>query len=32
MLEHGAALVVDEMRQLTTAIAELTRIPALSRH
>jgi HAD superfamily hydrolase (TIGR01509 family) len=26
--EHGAALVIDEMRQLTTAIAELTRISA----
>ena len=26
--EHGAALVIDKMRQLTTAMAELTRAPA----
>jgi HAD superfamily hydrolase (TIGR01509 family) len=27
LLEHGASLVIDEMRQLRTAMAELTRIP-----
>jgi len=28
LLEHGASLAIDEMRQLRTAMAELTRIPA----
>jgi HAD superfamily hydrolase (TIGR01509 family) len=28
LLEHGASLAIDEMRQLRTAMTELTRIPA----
>lgn len=27
LLKHGAALVIDDMRQLATALAKLTRIP-----
>jgi HAD superfamily hydrolase (TIGR01509 family) len=27
LLQHGAALVIDDMRQLATALAKLTRIP-----
>jgi beta-phosphoglucomutase-like phosphatase (HAD superfamily) len=28
LLDHGAAFVIDDMRQLTTAMVELTRIAA----